>query len=172
MNKIEKVRLINMSDQNQRFSIDYTLLFLVLLLGIISLLALYTVQPTLPAKYDGYNFPLRQLQWYIAGSIIIILTMLIDYDRFRKITWIIYPVGIIPLVMIFLRFPENLIVEFNKVARGISFPLLGNIQPSEFMKVILILTIAHVIVNHNEKYVERTIKSDLGLLVKIGLIIS
>lgn len=161
-----------MSDQNQRFTIDYTLIFLVLLLGIISFLALYTVQPTLPAKYEIFNFPLRQIQWYVIGSVIIFFTMLIDYDRFRKITWIIYPIGLIPLIMIFFRVPANLMVEFNDIVRGISFPIIGNIQPSEFMKVILILTVAHVIVRHNEKYIEHTVKSDLWLLIKIGLIIA
>lgn len=159
-----------MNEQQSKFSIDYMLVFLVILLAIISLVSLYTVQPTLPSKYEGYNFPLRQLQWYIAGSMIIVVTMLIDYDRFRKITWLIYPVGIIPLLMIFFRFPESLIVEFNNIARGVSFPLIGNIQPSEFMKVILILTIAHVIVKHNEKFIVHTVKSDLLLLLKIGLV--
>src|SRR5690625_283448 len=104
-----------MSDQNQRFTIDYTLIFLVLLLGIISFLALYTVQPTLPAKYEIFNFPFRQIQWYVIGSVIIFFTMLIDYDRFRKITWIIYPIGLIPLIMIFFRVPANLMVEFNDI---------------------------------------------------------
>src|SRR5690625_124792 len=123
-------------DQSRKFTIEYTLLFLVFLMGISSLIALYTIQPTLPAKYEGYNFPLRQLQWYIAGGIIIFFTMLIDYDRFRKITWIIYPIGLIPLLMIFFRFPANLMVEFNNIVLGISFPLLGNIRPSEFSILI------------------------------------
>src|SRR5699024_292632 len=143
-----------MSEQNQKFTIDYTLLFLILLLAIISLLSLYTVQPTLPPKYEGLNFPIRQLQWYIAGSIIIIVTMLIDYDRFRKITWVIYLIGLVPLLLIFFRFPASLIVEFNDIVRGISFPVIGNIQQSEFMKLILILSIAHIISNHNENYSE------------------
>src|SRR5699024_595929 len=159
-----------MSEQNQKFTIDYTLLFLILLLAIISLLSLYTVQPTLPPKYEVLNFPIRHLQWNIAGSIIIIVTMLIDYDLFRKITWVIYLIGLVPLIMIFFRFTASVMVEFNDSVRGISFPVIGNIQPSEFMKVILILGIAHIIANHNEKYSERTVKSDLGLLIKIALI--
>lgn len=159
-----------MNTSKSKYNIDLTLLFLILILAATSLFALYTIQPTLPAKYASFNFMLRQLQWYIAGGIIIIVTMLVDYDRFRKMTWIVYPLGVIPLIMIFLRFPPSLIVEFNNIARGISVPLLGDFQPSEFMKIILILTIAHVMVAHNEKYVERTVKTDLQLLLKIALI--
>lgn len=161
-----------MNTSKSKYNIDLTLLFLILILAATSLFALYTIQPTLPAKYALFNFTLRQLQWYIAGSVIIILTMLVDYDRFRKITWIIYPLGVIPLIMIFLRFPSGLIVEFNNIARGISVPLLGDFQPSEFMKVILVLTIAHVMVSHNEKHLEHTVKSDLLLLCKIAVIAS
>lgn len=160
-----------MDEQNQKTALDYTLLFLTLLLMIISLVALYTVQPTLPSKYANFNFPLRQLQWYIAGSILGALIMFIDYDRFRKLTWLIYFVGLIPLFMIYFRFPTKLMVEFNDIVRGISIPLLGNIQPAEFMKIVLILTLGHVIASHNEKYIQQTIKSDLGLLLKVAAVI-
>lgn len=159
-----------MSNQQSKLSLDYTLIFLVLLLGAFSLFALYTIQPILPAKLQIYNFPIRQLQWYIAGTVIIFLTMLLDYDRFQKITWMVYAVGLIPLLMIFLRFPASYMVEFNGIVRGISFPVLGNIQPSEFFKIVYILTVAHVMVKHNEKYIERTAKSDLFLLLKIAIL--
>lgn len=159
-----------MDNQNTKLKIDFSLLFLLFILASVSLFTLYTIQPTLPEKYNGFNFSLRQLQWYIIGGVVIIFTMVIDYDRFRKVTWIIYPLGIFPLIMIFLRFPSNLIVEFNNIARGISIPLLGDFQPSEFMKVFIILTLAHVMVSHNEKYLEHTLKNDLLLLAKIALI--
>ena len=159
-----------MSDKNTSSRIDYTLLFLVLLLAITSIFTLYTIQPTLPEKYGNYNFPIRQLQMYIAGSIVIISTMFIDYDRFQKVTWIIYPLGLIPLLMIFVRFPGPMMVDFNNIVRGISFPGIGAIQPAEFFKIVLILVIAHVMVSHNEKHLIRTIKSDLILLAKILLV--
>lgn len=162
-----------MSD-NQRFKIDYTLLALVIILAIISIATLYTITPMLPKKYDIYNYPLLQLRWYIIGSVLIVGIMLIDYDRFRKITWFLYGIGIIPLLMIFFKayLPADLIQEFNDVARGINIPLIGAIQPAEFVKIILILTISHVIVSHNEKYTQRTVKSDLGLLMKIAVVAS
>lgn len=161
-----------MNEQNPKFTIDYHLLFLIFLLALISIFSLYTIQPTLPAKYESLNFPIRQLQWYVVGSFFIGLTMLLDYDRIKKIVWILYFLGLVPLVMIFFKFPSQLMVEFNNIVRGIQFPVIGNIQPSEFIKVILIMTLSHVIDQHNDKYVEHTVKSDILLLLKISLTIA
>src|SRR5690625_1168905 len=93
-----------MSNQQTKLTIDYTLIFLVIILMGMSVFTLYTVTPFLPAKYADINFPFKQFLWYIIGGILIFLIMLLDYDRFRKITWIIYAVGILPLLMIFFRF--------------------------------------------------------------------
>src|SRR5699024_6687991 len=90
-------------------TIDYTLISLILLLGIISIISLYSIQPILPEKYANINFPIKQIQWYVVGGIMTVLVMLIDYDRFRAITWYVYGLGIIPLFMIFLRIPSSII---------------------------------------------------------------
>ena len=125
-------------------NIDYTLISIILLLAIVSIFTIHTVEPTLPAKLANQNFFEKQIIWYVGGSIIIALIMLIDYDRFRQLTWIMYGVGMTMLLMLFFRFPPMIIVEANEAVSWISFPLLGTIQPAEFMKVILILTFAHV----------------------------
>src|SRR5690625_5551408 len=84
---------------------------------------------------------------------------------------ILYGLGMIPLLMIFFKsaLPSDLIVEFNDVARAVNVPLIGALQPAEFFKIILTMTLAHIIYGHNEKYTNRTVKSDIGLLIKIAL---
>lgn len=158
-----------MNEQKTQLKFDYILLFLVLLLASISIFTLYTITPFLPAKYSLINFPLKQIQWYIAGGFIIFVIMLVDYDRFQKITWIAYFVGIIPLIMIAIKFPASLIDTYNNAARGIKFPVIGSIQPAEYFKIILIWTIALVMIRHHDKYINKTMKSDLWLLIKIML---
>lgn len=148
-------------------NIDYTLLFIIILLGIVSVFTLHTITPTLPAKYDGSNFVLKQAMWYIAGGFVIMVTMLVDYDRFRQITWIIYGLGVLSLFMLFIGFPPGIVHEANGAVSWFKFPVIGTIQPAEFMKVILVMTIAHVMVGHHEKHPEKTMKSDFGLLSKI-----
>lgn len=159
-----------MNEHKTQFKLDYILLFLILILASVSIFTLYTITPYLPGKYSAINFPLKQIQWFIAGSFIIFVVMLIDYDRFQKVTWIAYIVGIIPLIMIALRFPASLIDTYNNASRGIKFPVIGSIQPSEYFKIILILAIAHIMIRHHDKYVVKTAKSDLWLLVKILLL--
>src|SRR5699024_10470169 len=114
-----------MNEQKPPFKFDYILIFLVLLLAMISIFTLYTITPFLPAKYSLINFPLKQIQWYIAGGFIIFVIMLVDYDRFQKITWIVYFVGIIPLIMIALKFPPNLIHNYNHPNRGVNLAVIG-----------------------------------------------
>ncbi|GGA74140.1 FtsW/RodA/SpoVE family cell cycle protein [Ornithinibacillus halotolerans] len=154
--------------------LDYTLISIILLLGIVSVFTLYTVEPTLPAKLQGQNFTEKQIVWYVGGSIVIALIMLIDYDRFRQLTWVLYGVGMIMLFMLFLRRFFGLfsaIIPNVKGAYGwFSFPVLGTLQPAEIMKVILILALAHVMYVHNQKYVTQTTKSDLWLLSKILIV--
>lgn len=149
------------------FNIDYTLLSILILLGLVSIFTLNIIEPSLPSKYDGSNFWFRQAMWYIAGGVIIGAVMLIDYDRFHQITWFLYGIGVLSLLMLYLKFPSGIIHEANGATSWFSFPVIGTIQPGEFIKVILVLTLAHVIVRHNAKYVDKTFKSDLGLLGKI-----
>ncbi|MGY0694243.1 FtsW/RodA/SpoVE family cell cycle protein [Virgibacillus sp. FSP13] len=159
-----------MNNQNMRSNIDYTLIFIVILLGCVSLFSLYTIVPTLPPKYDGSHFVLKQFIWYIGGGLLIAVTMILDYDRFRQITWILYGICLTSLVMLYLHFPAPIIHESNGAVSWFKFPGLGTIQPAEFMKVFLVLALANVMVQHNDKYIKRTIKSDLGLLLKIMLV--
>ncbi|MBP1947220.1 FtsW/RodA/SpoVE family cell cycle protein [Virgibacillus litoralis] len=154
----------------KNLNIDYTLVFILILLGLVSLFTLYTIEPSLPEKYDGSNFMLKQALWFIAGGIVITAVMLIDYDRFHQITWILYGIGLTSLLMLFAGFPAGIVHEANGAISWFKFPVIGTIQPGEFMKVILVLTLAHVMVRHNTKYIEKTIKSDLGLLAKIIII--
>lgn len=150
-------------------NIDYTLISIILLLGIVSVFTIYTVQPTLPAVLADQNFYQKQIVWYIGGGLIIALLMQIDYDRFRQLTWMLYGIGMVMLLMLFFRFPPGIVHEVNNAVSWFKFPVLGTLQPAEFMKVILILTLAHVMYFHNNKYIKPTIKSDLWLLCKILL---
>lgn len=154
----------------KNLNIDYTLVFILILLGLVSIFTLYTIEPSLPEKYDGSNFKLKQALWFITGGIVIIIVMLIDYDRFHQITWILYGLGLTSLLMLFIGFPAGIVHEANGAVSWFKFPVIGTIQPGEFIKIILVMTLAHVMVRHNNKYLDKTIKSDLGLLAKILII--
>ncbi|MBB6453063.1 cell division protein FtsW (lipid II flippase) [Salirhabdus euzebyi] len=157
-----------MSRDNTRYNIDYFLLFIVLLLGVVSCLSLYTLQDFLPAKLMETKFYLRQIVWYILGAFTIVVMMILDYDRLRKVAWFLYGVGVLSLAGLYVL-PETIALELNG-ARGWYQTPFGTIQPAEFMKVFLIIILAHVITSHNEKRKEPRFLDDIWLLLKITLI--
>ncbi|MEN1967211.1 FtsW/RodA/SpoVE family cell cycle protein [Lentibacillus sp. N15] len=159
-----------MNSLSNRTNIDYTLIFIIILLGCVSLFTIYTIVPSLPASYDGSHFVLKQFAWYVAGGVLVAFIMLLDYDRFKQITWILYGIGVVSLLMLKLRFPAPFIHEANNAVSWFKFPGIGTIQPSEFMKLFLVLAISFVTSRHNDKYKIHTTKSDLLLLLKIVVI--
>ncbi|ENH95923.1 cell cycle protein, partial [Gracilibacillus halophilus YIM-C55.5] len=160
-----------MADQQTNSKIDYTLIFIIILLGIISVFTLFTLKPIIASDNSlSTSIIVKQLIWYIAGGIGIAGIMLFDYDRIRQISWLLYSLGIVSLLILFFRFPSAIIHYAGGAYGWIKFPGIGTIQPAEFMKLFLILFLAHIMIAHNEKFTERTMKSDLYLLVKIAFI--
>ncbi|GAA5416623.1 peptidoglycan glycosyltransferase RodA [Paraliobacillus ryukyuensis] len=150
--------------KNATPKIDYTLILIVILLAIVSIFTLYTLEATLEGSYY-----LKQLTWYIIGSVAIGLIMLFDYDRLRQVAWILYGFGIVMLLMLFFHFPPGIA---NKAGGAWAWFQFGpiSLQPAEFMKVFLIIALANLIVMHKEKFKTPTTKSDLWLLAKIVIV--
>ncbi|MGP4070897.1 FtsW/RodA/SpoVE family cell cycle protein [Halobacillus sp. B29] len=157
-----------MNDNQQTSPIDFTIIFIVLAFGIISCYTLYTVDPYLGTGDQGSY--MKQIVWYILGSIVAGVAMILDYDRLHQIVWGLYGFGLTALLMLFFKFPPGLVHYSGGAWSWFKLPGIGTIQPSEFMKVFLVITLAHVIVKHNEKTRTKTVKTDLMLLGKLLLL--
>jgi rod shape determining protein RodA len=147
--------------------IDYNLLFLLFLFICISCLAIYSAQ--IIGQYDE-NFVIKQLIWYFLGGIVIVGTMVLDFDQYRKLTWYLYGFGIlllIGIVVIPIINPESDFVPYINGARSWYNIKIMSFQPSEVMKVALIIALSHTITTHNETYVNRTVRDDFMLLGKV-----
>src|SRR5699024_5198783 len=138
-----------MNEQNTRFNIDYTLLVIVLLLAMVSVFTLYTIEPYLPAKYDGAHFPLKQIQCYIVSAVGVFVIMLVDYERCQKTAWTLYGIGILLLLMLYYNFPPDSVVRANESSSWFNSLFTGTVQPSGFMKEFLVLALAFVWLKHN-----------------------
>ena len=157
-------------ENNKGFAdrIDWTLAFILLLLLIVSLFAISSAQSS--GQYL-INFIPRQAMWYLVGAIIISFTMFFEPEQYKKMSWILYGIGIFVLIVLVLA-PggEGQIAEKRGGAKSwFHLPGVGSIQPSEFMKTFFILTMARMISKHHETFVLKTIKTDLLLLGKIAL---
>ncbi|MEQ6375515.1 FtsW/RodA/SpoVE family cell cycle protein [Bacillaceae bacterium S4-13-56] len=159
-----------MEKQTPSMKIDYFLIMIILSLGAISAFTLYSIDPYLPAKYDNINFVTQQLTWYALGAVAIGFIMLLDYDRLRNLTWIIYAIGILLLLGLEFNVPSAYVKTLNGATGWYEIPGIGTFQPAEFMKVFIVITLSHVIVGHQEKFPQPRVKDDFWLLLKIFVI--
>lgn len=145
---------------------DWTLAFIILLFLIISLFAISSAQTT--GQY-GINFIPKQLVWYIIGSIIIGIVMFFEPEQYKKLSWYIYGIGVFLLFILFVL-PDSLalVKPMNGAKSWFHLPI-GDIQPAEFMKTFYILGLARLITMHHEQNLIKTVKTDLILLVKMGV---
>lgn len=145
---------------------DWTLAFIILLFLIISLLAISSAQTS--GQYNT-NFIPKQLFWYIVGSVIIGVVMFFEPEQYKKLSWYIYAIGVFLLLILFIL-PDSLaLVEPRNGAKSWFHLPIGDIQPAEFMKTFYILGLARLITIHHEKNLIKTVKTDIILLVKIGI---
>ncbi|WP_369900650.1 FtsW/RodA/SpoVE family cell cycle protein [Bacillus manliponensis] len=154
-----------MKDKNSQYRIDYALIFILLAIAIVSCFAINSAQPSLPKNLQGINFMAKQIQWYIIGVVAIVAVMVIDFDRYKQIAWYLYGFAIILLLGLEFKVPGAMTIK--GATAWYNLPGIGRFQPSEITKLILILVIGRLIVNHNEKYPIRTPREDLILLGKI-----
>lgn len=147
--------------------IDFGLLFIMFLMAIVSYIAISSAP--LPPTVSHINFAMKQVQWYIISIFVVVAVMILDFDRFKMITWYLYGFGMLLLLGLELNFPPSAVQTIKGATSWYKIPG-GNFQPSELMKIFYIITLAHVISKHNEHYLEKTIREDFLLLGKIALL--
>lgn len=146
---------------NDRF--DWTLLFLLMMFFIISCAAIYSAQKT--GQYSQ-NFMLKQVFWYGVGAGIISVVMIFDSEQYRKLSWYLYGFGVLLLILLYFA-PASIAEERNGAKSWFFIEPFGSIQPSEFMKVFLILALSKAIFIHHERYERKTIQTDWLLFIKL-----
>ena len=112
------------------------------------------------------NLMIKQIAWYALGFFIILFIMKWGNEFVYKHVWFLYGSGIILLIGLLL-FAKPI----NNAKCWFSIPGLGVFQPSEFMKIILIITIGKLIHKFNENFPQPTIKQEFFLLLKIGFVV-
>ena len=152
--------IMNISKFNK---LDYSIYLIIVFFMLISCATIYSAQKSLP-YLD--NFALKQAIWFIFGLVISTIVYFFDFEQIKKISTYLYFLGISVLTILMFS-PESIAPEIKGIKAWFSFPGIGSIQPSEFMKIFLILFLAKVIVDHHKKNIDKSIKTDLKLLSKI-----
>jgi cell division protein FtsW (lipid II flippase) len=93
-----------------------------------------------------------------------------DIDQIQKLAWPFYIIGFGSIIILRVLPVSTFTPEILGAKRWFRFPILGSVQPSEYLKISLVVLIASLAVKHNAKYMVRTFKTDLLLVGKIALV--
>ena len=139
---------------------------LVLVISLLALTSVILISSAMGGGQYSANFSIRQIIYYIFGAIIALLIMIISPKKIKSNTYILYSIFCILLIGL-LILPETSITPIINGAKSwYSFGPIS-IQPSEFMKIILILALAKTISKHNQFTFNKSFQSDLMLFFKI-----
>ncbi len=131
--------------QEIREAVSYKklLIFLIFLTCIFGVSMLLSASTAYSIKYYGsstYIFK-KQLLFMFIGFIIMFLTSKIDYKFFRKIAYPLYIFGLILLILTYIPYISH---KIKGAHRWINLGLI-NLQPSEFVKIFVVILLAYLI---------------------------
>ena len=148
-----------------KYKTDKSILIPVLLFALISILTLWGAESILPDSMN--HLVLNQAIWYGIGFIIIYIVMTVGNTYLYRISWFLYIIGIISLILLFFFG-----ISINDARCWFEIKGIGTIQPSEFMKIILIIINASLISKFNEEYPNHTVGEEFVFLLKFLLVVS
>lgn len=156
---------------------DFMLLGIIITMALTSLVAIYSAFELLPAHIDGFELISKQVQWYIIGFIAIAAIMYIGNESVFELAKIAYWILMVALIILLCNQVMNAVFgpgtnlpyiePINGATSWYTFPGIGSFQPSEFMKIVLIIITAGIIDKHHSEYNESSYENDLILFIKI-----
>ncbi len=145
----------------KKIKIHLPLVICVVLFLLISVITISSAMTYLSSSLG--NLVIKQLIWYLIGFLVIFFILKLSNQTLYQSAWYIYMMNILLLF---------LLLVIGKPINGSKcwfiFPGIGSIQPSEFMKIALILSTSIVASNWIKKLKkEPTLKQELILLGKV-----
>ena len=142
-----------------KIKLNYKILIPIILLSIISIITIYS-SLTYTSPSLG-NLALKQALWYGVGWILVIILIKLGNDYLYRHTWFLYIVGnILLLLLLFFGTP------INNSRCWFILPGIGSIQPSEFMKIFIMLVLATMIHDFRSDYKNPDCKDEFIFILK------
>lgn len=145
--------------------INLKILVPICLLALISIITIYSAS-TYTSKSLG-NLALKQALWYGVGVILVIFILRMKNQYLYKHTIFLYILGnILLLGLLFFADP------INNSKCWFTIPGIGSFQPSEFMKIFIMLMLANMIHGFRSDYKDPTIKEEFIFILKtLGVVL-
>lgn len=123
---------------------DWVLLTFVLIICALGIVEIYSA--TRNTKFDDADLQVKQIYWILAGVVIMFLVSLVNYQVLLDNVHWMYGASVLSLVavMVFGR-------KYLGAKRWISMPGGWHFQPSEWVKLILILTMAKYFAEYHDR---------------------
>ena len=144
--------------------INLSIIVPIFLLAIISIITIYSASTYISSSMG--NLALKQSIWYLVGIGLVFLLIKLKNEYLYSHTWILYIIGNILLLSLLLFAPE-----INSSKCWFVIPGIGSFQPSEFMKIFLMLTLATMIHDFRMKYETPTTKEEFIFILKTLLVV-
>ncbi|SDI68985.1 FtsW/RodA/SpoVE family cell cycle protein [Alteribacillus bidgolensis] len=152
-----------MSVNQEHDKYDVNLLFVLFLFSIASCISIYYAQDM--GQYDA-NFVLRQAVFYVIAFLVAFIVLHFDFEYYNtRLAWILYGFGLALLLLLAVS-PASIAPLNNGAKSWFELPVIGSFQPSELMKIFVVITLSHLISNHNQQF-HHTMFNDLKLIGKM-----
>lgn len=131
----------------------------IILFSVISIITIYSSQTMLSSSFN--DLYIKQIIWYLIGFILVIFISRKKNQTNDNLINILYIIGNILLI---------LVLFFGTEANGsrcwFTIQGIGSFQPSEFMKIFLILMIAKELEKSCKKNYQRTLRDEFKVIFK------
>ena len=144
--------------------LDFKIIIPILLFFMISILSIKSAS-IYTSKSLG-NLVLKQSIWYLVGISLVIVILYLKNEFFYRYSTIFYIIGnVFLLLLLFFGTP------INNSRCWFTIPGVGSFQPSEFMKIFIMLILASSIKKYRLRYLNPTIFQEFMFLVKTFVIV-
>lgn len=150
--------------QISKFKVERTILIPILLFLAISVISIIATRPFLGSEYS--NLWLKQIVWYTIGIVLAYSMMTLGNKFFYHHAWILYITGVISLIFVLF-----IGADIKGAKCWFRIPYLGTVQPSEFMKIFLIITLSRMIGDFNENNPNPDIVDEFKFILKVLIIV-
>ncbi|AQW22250.1 rod shape-determining protein RodA [Lentilactobacillus curieae] len=151
------------SDDKSR--IDWGIVLCVLILALVGLGSIYVAASHDTGGASVIKQVVSQLVWYVIGTVAVVIIMQFDSEQLWKVAPLAYGLGILLLAAVLVLYSRSYFLQTGAKSWFQLGPL--TFQPSEVMKPAYILMMGRVIVEHNDNYPVKSIKSDWLLIGKM-----
>lgn len=147
-----------------KYKINFKIVIPILLMAIVSIITIYSAL-TYTSKSLG-NLALKQAIWYIVGFILVFILLRLKNEYLYRHAWVLYILGNLVLIWLLL-----FATPINNSKCWLVIPGIGSIQPSEFMKVFIMLALATMIHDFRSDYKNPSIKDEFIFILKTFLVV-